>query len=191
MHASTISGLAGANYPNLALKPMSTVTKTSATRLFHTREFASGNHPSRPWLRHANHSQVPVFSIVHAVLLRPLPYRDPSRLVLTFDAPVHDKNTGFFVQYRDFQEWAKKNHSYESMAAATWARGPRFLLGRGAPRSILAVPVSLDFFAMLGVPPQLGRTFTRDDLSRGCTACWRILFGRAIWADKPASSAST
>ncbi len=111
-----------------------------------------------------------VFSIVQAVLLRPLPYRDPSRLVLTFDAPVHDKNTGFFVQYRDFQEWAKKNRSYEFMAAATWARGPRFLVGRGAPQSILAVPVSVDFFAMLGVPPQLGRTFTRDDLSHGCTA---------------------
>jgi putative ABC transport system permease protein len=118
-----------------------------------------------------------VFSIVQAVLLRPLPYHDPSRLVLTFDAPVHDKDTGFFVQYRDFQEWAGRNHSYAAMAAATWARGPRFLLGRGAPQSILAVPVSVDFFSMLGVPPQLGRAFTRDDLSQGCT----VVLTRSFW----------
>ena len=122
-------------------------------------------------------SNTAVFSIVHAVLLRPLPYRDPSRLVLTFDAPVHDKDTGFFVQYRDFQDWAKKNHSYSAMAAATWARGPRFLLGRGAPQSILGVPVSTDFFSMLGVPPQLGRTFAQSDLSQGCT----IVLSHSFW----------
>jgi putative ABC transport system permease protein len=118
-----------------------------------------------------------VFSIVHAVLLRPLPYRDPSRLVLTFIAPVHDKDTGFFALYRDFQEWANKNHSYVAMAAATWARGPRFMLGRGAPQSILGVPVSVDFFSMLGVPAQLGRTFTRDDLSQGCT----VVLAHSFW----------
>ncbi len=118
-----------------------------------------------------------IFSIVQAVLLRPLPYRDPSRLVLTFDAPVHDKETKIFVPYRDFQEWTNKNHSFVAMAAETWIRGPRFMLGRGAPQSILAVPVSLDFFSMLGVPPQLGRTFTRNDLSQGCT----VVLAHSFW----------
>ncbi len=118
-----------------------------------------------------------VFSIVQAVVLRPLPYRDPSRLVLTFDAPVHDRETKIFVPYRDFQEWTKKNHSYAAMAAETWIRGPRFLLGRGAPQSILAVLVSQDFFSMLGVPPRAGRTFTRDDLSQGCT----VVLSHSFW----------
>ena len=83
-----------------------------------------------------------MFSIVEAVLPRPLPYRDPSRSVLTFDAPARNKENKFFVPYRDFQEWANKNHSYAAPAAETWIRGPRFLLGRGAPQSILAAPAS-------------------------------------------------
>ena len=121
-----------------------------------------------------------VFSIVQAVLLRPLPYHDPSRLVLTFDSPAHDPETKIFVPYRDFQEWAAKNHSYGAMAAETWIRGPRFLLGRGAPQSILAVPVSQDFFSMLGVPPQIGRTFTRGDLSQGCT----VVLAHSFWQSR-------
>jgi putative ABC transport system permease protein len=118
-----------------------------------------------------------IFGIVQAVLLRPLPYRDPTRLTLTFDAAVHDRTGVFFAPYRQFQVWAEKNHSYEAMAAETWARGPRFLLGRGAPQSILAVPVTVDFFSVLGVAPQFGRAFTRDDLSRGCT----VVVAHSFW----------
>ena len=118
-----------------------------------------------------------IFSIVQAVLLRPLPYRDPSRLVLTFDAPVHDQESKIFVPYRHFLEWKSKSHSYADMAAETWARGARFMLGRGAPQSILAIPVSVDFFSVLGVPPEIGRTFTRDDLSQGCT----VVLAHSFW----------
>lgn len=73
-----------------------------------------------------------IFSIVEAVLLRPLPYRDPRRLVLTFDALAHDKETKIFVPYRDFLEWQSKSRSYEKMAAETWVRSPRFMLRREA-----------------------------------------------------------
>jgi putative ABC transport system permease protein len=118
-----------------------------------------------------------IFSIVQAVLLRPLPYRDPTRLTLTFDAAVHDRTGVFFAPYRHFQQWAEKNHSYEAMAAETWARGPRFLLGRGAPQSILAVPVTVDFFSVLGVAPQFGRTFMHDDLSQGCA----VVLAHSFW----------
>ncbi len=117
-----------------------------------------------------------IFSIVQAVLLRPLPYYEPNRLVVTFEFPVHDKETKIFVSYRHFLEWAKKSTSYEKMAAETWVRGPRFMLGRGAPQSILAVPVSADFFSVLGVPPQIGRTFSQADLSQGCTVVLRYSF---------------
>jgi hypothetical protein len=95
-----------------------------------------------------------IFSIVQAVLLRPLPYRDPSRLVLTFDAPVHDQESKIFVPYRHFLEWKSKSHSYADMAAETWARGARFMLGCGAPQSILAIPVSVDL--EIGIRMALG-----------------------------------
>src|SRR5581483_5927668 len=100
-----------------------------------------------------------VFSIVDAVLLRPLPYRDPGRLNLIFETQTHNTESKFFVSYRHFQAWAERNRSYSALAAATWARGPRFLAGRGAPQSILGVPVTVEFFSVLGVPAQLGRTF--------------------------------
>ena len=127
-----------------------------------------------------------MFSVVQAVLLRPLPFHDPSRLAITFDSPVHDQETKVFVPYSDFQEWAKNNRSYVTMAAETWIRDPRFMLGRGAPQSILAIPVTVDFFSMLGVAPQLGRTFTRSDLSQGCT----VVLAHSFWQSHLAGQAS-
>ena len=127
-----------------------------------------------------------VFSIVDAVLLRPLPFHDPSRLVLIFDAVVRDKEAKIFVPYPDFEQWAAKNRSYATMAASTWIRGPRFLLGRGAPQSILAVLVSRDFFSMLGVPAQLGRTFAPDDVSRACS----VVVSHSFWRSHLGSHAN-
>ncbi len=121
-----------------------------------------------------------VFSIVQAVLLRPLPYHDPSRLTLTFDAPVHNHDVKFFLPYRHFQEWSKASRSYSAMAALTWASGPRFLLGRGSPQSITGIPVTTGFFSVLGVPAQFGRTFTRDDLSQGCS----VVLSHSFWQNR-------
>ncbi|MCC7340861.1 MAG: ABC transporter permease, partial [Bryobacterales bacterium] len=98
-----------------------------------------------------------VFSIVEAVLLRPLPYRDPSRLVV-YLRNVHETGTSkMFASLRDYRVFARA-HSFEQAAAATWATGGRLLRGYGQAQDILAMPVSESFFALLGVEPALGRT---------------------------------
>src|SRR5579864_5862923 len=58
-----------------------------------------------------------IFSVVEAVLLRPLPYRDPAKLVLVFDSPVHQRGSEVFIPYRHFLEWKKQSGSFSGLAA--------------------------------------------------------------------------
>src|SRR5215831_14386431 len=104
-----------------------------------------------------------VFSIVEAVLLRPLPYKDPSRLVSVWLRNVHETGTSkMFDSLRDYRAFACAR-SFEQTAVATWATGGRLLRGYGPTRSIMAMPVSETFFTLLGTEPALGRTFVPED----------------------------
>ncbi len=129
-----------------------------------------------------------VFSIVDAVLLRPLPYRDPSRLVAIWDRSVREK--GFakvFAPYTDYQEWARSARSFESIAVLTWAYHPsRILTGRGPAKELLAIPASATLFDTLGVPAALGRTFVPDDERHGCA----VVLSHALWTTQLGADAS-
>src|SRR5215472_1181000 len=125
-----------------------------------------------------------IFSIVDAVLLRPLPYQNADRLVVVWQSTAQHRATGaFFNTYREFQQWQQYNHSFAKLAVATWAnRGETILTRNGNPQSILNIPVSVDFFSMLGIQPARGRTFDPADLQHPCTvvisdAFWRGVLG--------------
>jgi putative ABC transport system permease protein len=120
-----------------------------------------------------------VFSIVHGALLRPLPYREPGRLVAIWDHNVREGNLSkVFNSGDDFETWKRSAHSFEEMAAGTWAGGlSRTLTGRGAARQVLAMPVTESFFTLLGVSPSLGRAFTEGDRSRGCS----VVVSHSFW----------
>ncbi|HEY3840835.1 MAG TPA: ABC transporter permease, partial [Bryobacteraceae bacterium] len=111
-----------------------------------------------------------VFSIVNGVLLRPLPYRDPGRLVDVLDTSVREKELAkLFASYRDFEEYSRHARSAEAIGAATWATRPGAVLrGRGRTKSYLTIPVTAGFFRTLGVNAQMGRTFSTEDLGGGC-----------------------
>src|SRR5271166_1635631 len=86
-----------------------------------------------------------VFSVVRGVMLRPLPYRDPARLVEVFDASMKDPNLSkIFASYTDFEEYARHAKGFEKIAFATWAGAGATLTGHGPARNVLAVPVSED-----------------------------------------------
>jgi predicted permease len=122
-----------------------------------------------------------IFSIVEAVLLRPLPYQHPERLVVIWqtDAAHHDSGA-YFNSYREFDTWRQHSRSFERLAALTWATGPRTILWQGKPLDLLTIPASVDLFSMLGVSAQLGRTFAPRDLQSGCT----VVLSYNFWTRK-------
>src|SRR5579884_232135 len=121
-----------------------------------------------------------IFSIVEAILLRPLPYRDANRLVVIWEVQAHDqKAPPVFDSYRDFEAWKRGSHTLDQLAVATWANGGRIFTGHGRAKEMLAMPVTIDFFKLLGVAPELGRLFQPDDLKRGCT----VIVKHQFWQD--------
>src|SRR5256886_10158049 len=66
-----------------------------------------------------------IFSVVDAVLLRPLPYKNPSRLTIVWQTDAAHRASGaWFDTYREFEEWAQHSKSFERLAALSWARVP-------------------------------------------------------------------
>src|SRR5450755_690050 len=103
-----------------------------------------------------------IFSVANALLLRPLPYREPGRLVLIdtrrkFDAHL---NQGPLSVPR-FEQVDQRNRSFGGVAAFT----PEVfnLTGRGDPEQIPAARVSWKFFDVLGIPPAIGRGFRAEE----------------------------
>src|SRR6202048_4771356 len=86
-----------------------------------------------------------VFSIVDAVLLRALPYKGAERLVAVWCTEIAQPGTKIFASYRDFEEFKAHNHSFEELAALTWARAGEILTWRGSPHEVLAIPASAEF----------------------------------------------
>lgn len=101
-----------------------------------------------------------IFSIIHAVLLRPLPYQDPGELVRLYeteDAPGNYPFTG-----PDFLDWKTQNHSFQDMAVFAWGQDMN-LSGKGQPDHVIGTPTEANFFSLLGVRPLLGRTFAAGE----------------------------
>src|SRR2546421_5390449 len=103
-----------------------------------------------------------IFSIIEAVLLRPLPYKNPGKLVLLADrqAPEH----GGFL-FKDFQSWKSQLRNFESIAIYYRNTGISrvTLTGAGEPDAVKAAFVSADFFPTMGIWPELGRTGTSEE----------------------------
>jgi len=120
-----------------------------------------------------------VFSIVNAVLLQPLPYRDSDRLVAIWERGARQRGMEkVFAPWADYDEWSRRAQSFESISAATWAYGPsRILTGRGPAKQLLTIPATSTFFTTLGVQAALGRTFTAADEHNGCA----VVLAHSFW----------
>jgi putative ABC transport system permease protein len=116
-----------------------------------------------------------VFSIVDAVMLRPLPYAQPQRL-----AEVQSSGSGSFsgedVSYPDFLDWRRQNRSFERLVS--YHSASFTLTGLERAVHLDGQVVSWDLLPLLGVQPELGRGFTPEEEKRGSRV---VLISHARW----------
>ena len=106
-----------------------------------------------------------IFSAVRAVLLRPLPYRQPDRLVQVWDSGPRSGGESDWVSFPDFRDWRAANRVFEEIAA--WRFATLTLVGWREPEAMVGLEVTDRLFAVLGVKPALGRTFLPAEDSPG------------------------
>ena len=120
-----------------------------------------------------------MFTVASALLLRPFPYRDPQKLVVISTKDRSNERPTNLVRYEMLKEYS---HSFESIEV--WANDTANFTGRGEPLQLPVARVSPDFFQMLGVQPQLGRAFSKDEgrpegkaVAILSNSLWRSRFG--------------
>src|SRR5690348_17052449 len=126
-----------------------------------------------------------IFSVVNAVLLRPLPFDQPDRLVALYHTPPQTSFPGiplFSVSPANFLDWQARSKSFEAMSAY---HGREYTLtGKGQPEAVRTTLATDGFFKVLGVQPMLGRTFLPSEDQPGhdhvlvlSNDFWRTRFG--------------
>ena len=120
-----------------------------------------------------------VFSVVHGVLLRPLPYPDANRLVEVFEDNSRAGGGPFFrVSLLNYLSWVERAQSFEALAAFN---GRDFTLTEhGDPERVLGSAVTASLFKVLGVAPIVGRPLTDDDENLGAAPV--ALLAESLWA---------
>jgi putative ABC transport system permease protein len=115
-----------------------------------------------------------IFTVVNAILLRPLGFRDPARLVLVAEKSSY---ATISTSYQNYLDWRDQSHSFESLEAT---RGTTITLtGTGEPERLNARMATAPLFSLLGVNAILGRTFLADEDRAGGAPV--VLLGYGLW----------
>jgi len=107
-----------------------------------------------------------IFSVVDAVLLRPLPYKNPDRIVAVQTYWMKTQHTGQ-VSLPDFLDWRRQSQSFEALAF--YQNGPDSIFANNTAAEVNAALADSQFFKVLGVAPQLGRVYVDSDTKQGAT----------------------
>ena len=123
-----------------------------------------------------------IFSVVNSVLLKPLPFKDPNRLVIIWENDTKNRATNSPVSLSDFVDWKDQTGAFEQIAA--WRFLYFNLSGRDEPERVQGLTVSASFLPLLGAQVQLGRTFLPEEEQIGrdkvvvlSDPLWRRRFG--------------
>lgn len=134
-------------------------------------------------------ANVALFTVVRGVILKPLSFKDPDRLLMLYESNLHEQDSPVFnpVAAGIYAEWKKQNHTFSSLALANGSRVGLSGSGGQLPEKLNSAEFSWDLLPTLGVQPALGRNFTpsEDSLSANGTVLlswglWKRRFGRNL-----------
>jgi len=118
-----------------------------------------------------------IFTVINAVLVRPLPYAEPDRLVMLFEARKGNAASRNVVSPADFLDWRAQSQVFER-TAAIYDYGVN-LTGRGEPAEVTAELASADLFPLLGLTPVIGRTFSAEEDGPGGARA--VVLSQGLW----------
>ncbi|HJZ83081.1 MAG TPA: ABC transporter permease [Pyrinomonadaceae bacterium] len=119
-----------------------------------------------------------IFSLINAVLIRPLPFREPDRLVWSW-GNIRNGSNRASVSPLDYLDYRQQNRTFEQFAAMISVPISANLTGNGEPLRLSAAGVTGNFFQALGVQPALGRTFLLENEKPGSDQV--VVLSHALW----------
>ena len=123
-----------------------------------------------------------IFSVVQGVMLAPLPFSQPDRLVAIWESHPHAPHV--WISYPNFQDWRRDARSFEQMVAFAWQGSD--VTSPGTPEHVNGMFMSAGFFSTLGVKLALGREFSpQEDQPGGAPV---VIIGSRLWKDRFAGS---
>ncbi len=122
-----------------------------------------------------------IFSVADAVILRPLPFAEPERLVLLWQSDTARNQPFVELSYPGFREWREQSRSFVEMAGMPSTNQGLLWKGGDEPRTLVGRWVTGRFFSVMGVAPLLGRTFTDEDDRIGAPRV--LVLSHALWRD--------
>ena len=114
-----------------------------------------------------------IFSVVYGVLLRPLPYIEPDRIMAVFEVNTH--GTWSHLADPNFDDFRDQNHSFQ--AIAKYHANIASISGASQPTRTMVAGVTPDFFKVLGVQPTMGRDFSATDNKKGAAPVVLVSYG--------------
>ena len=123
-----------------------------------------------------------IFSVIEGVLLRPLPFRNPDRIVQLAERNTRGGSSP--VSNPNFVDWRQRSTNFEEMSQ--YACDTATVLGGKEPRFAQLCDVSDGFFRVFGVPPQLGRTFTAEEVQPHGTPA--VVVSHRFWSSQLSSN---
>ena len=123
-----------------------------------------------------------IFSVVHAVLLQPLPFVEPERLVRVHQLPVSQSETVLDVMYLDWVDWRRETRAFDDLAAFASSSGGFVVEVDDAVETVEGKLVTWNLLSMLGVSPLHGRNFIAEDDRVGAEQV--VLISEGFWRQR-------